>query len=234
MWSGPRNISTAMMRAWENRPDCVVVDEPFYACYLHETGADHPYREAVLASQPNSRDVVIEALTTPRDTPLFYQKHMTHHMPEGCDLSWTRTLSNVFLIRSPREVIASYLQKMPAVNEADIGIVRQRELYEEIARASGVNPIVIDGSDVLRSPKAVLKSLCAALDIPWTAHMLSWPAGRRDSDGVWASHWYQVVEASTGFQSYAPKSLALSAEAEALAVAMEPHYEALATRRIQP
>jgi hypothetical protein len=234
MWSGPRNISTAMMRAWENRSDCAVVDEPFYACYLHETGADHPYREAILASQAVSREAVIQALIASQETPLFYQKHMTHHMPVGCDLSWTRGLSHVFLIRSPSEVIASYLAKMPSVTESDIGIVRQRALYEEIAQITGVDPIVIDGADVLRDPEALLKALCAALDIPWSDRMLSWPAGPRDSDGVWAPHWYQVVESSTRFGPYRAPQQALPAQAQALALAMDPYYEALASRRLRP
>ena len=234
MWSGPRNISTAMMRAWENRSDCVVMDEPFYACYLHETGADHPYKEAILASQAISREAVIQALTAPQQTPLFYQKHMTHHMPAGCDLSWTSGLANVFLIRSPREVIASYLEKMPSVTATDIGIVRQRELYEEIAQITGVDPIVIDGADVLRDPEAVLKALCKTLDIPWSTRMLSWPAGPRDSDGVWAPHWYQAVESSTHFGPYRAPHRSLSAQANNLALAMQPHYEALARRRLCP
>ncbi len=220
MWSGPRNISTAMMRAWENRPDCVVVDEPFYACYLHETSAEHPYRDAILASQPTSRAAVIGTLTAPCDKPLLYQKHMTHHMPRGCDLSWAQKMSNVFLIRSPREVIASYLQKMPSVSEEDIGIVRQREIYEEIVRVTSTNPIVIDSADVLRSPETLLPALCAALDIPWTASMLSWPAGRRATDGVWAPHWYQVVESSTCFGPYLSVSANLPPEASTLAAAM--------------
>jgi len=232
MWSGPRNISTAMMRAWENRPDCVVVDEPFYACYLHETGADHPYREAILASQPSSRSAVVEALTAPQGASLYYQKHMTHHMTDGCDLSWAKDFDNVFLIRSPREVIRSYLQKMPMVSEADIGIVRQRVMYEELSLLTGTPPIVIDGADVLRDPKAMLQALCASLEIPWTEQMLSWPTGPRDSDGVWAPHWYQVVEASSSFGPYSPVQGDLPPAAHALAKAMAPHYEALAGRRL--
>lgn len=221
-----------MMRAWENRPDCSVIDEPFYACYLHETGADHPCRQAVIASQPISRSAVIRSLTTPRDTPLFYQKHMTHHMPLGCDLRWTKSFANIFLIRSPTEVIASYLQKMPTVSELDIGVVRQRELYDEIAQVADTPPLVIDGGDVLRDPQGLLRALCERLSIVWTDRMLAWPSGPRDSDGVWAAHWYQVVEASRGFEPYRPKSLALPPQAQSLANAMEPHYQALARLRL--
>ena len=138
MWSGPRNISTAMMRAWENRVDCSVVDEPFYACYLSESGANHPCREAVLASQSDRRGEVIEELKRPALVPLQYEKHMTHHMPAGCDLSWVGQCRNAFLIRSPAAVIASYLQKMNRVSEDDIGITRQRSLFEEITAIKSV------------------------------------------------------------------------------------------------
>ena len=136
-WSGPRNISTAMMRSWDSRPDCVVVDEPFYACYLLESGADHPMRDDIIASQPGTRAAVVDALSAQSSVALQYEKHMTHHMPRGVDLSWTRNLKHVFLIRSPERVIASYRQKMPSVSAEDIGIIRQRELFDEITAITG-------------------------------------------------------------------------------------------------
>ena len=160
MWSGPRTISTAMMRSWENRPDCTVVDEPFYACYLLETGLQHPCREAVVASQSTDRAEVIRQLTEqPVATPLFYQKHMTKHMPRGMDMQWCAGLRHCFLIRDPAEVIASYLKRMPAVDEHDIGIARQAELFREISAVTGKTPCVIDSADVLRNPDAVLCGL---------------------------------------------------------------------------
>lgn len=235
MWSGPRNISTAMMRSWENRPDCNVVDEPFYACYLQETGLEHPCRAAILDSQSGSRDAVVAQLThTEVGSPLQYQKHMTHHMPRGMDMQWCAELVHCFLIRDPAEVIASYLQKMPEVSEDAIGIVRQAELFEEISTVTGSPPLVVDSADILRDPAAVLEQLCARLGVDWLPDsMLRWPAGRRDSDGVWASHWYQSVEASTGFARYQPKEIALSGEHRALADAMAPHYQALARHRLR-
>ncbi len=233
MWSGPRNISTAMMRAWENRPDCSVVDEPFYACYLDETGLEHPCHEAILAAMPTQRKTVIEAMTQGEPSAVQYQKHMTHHMPEGCDLSWTRGLRNVFLIRDPAEVIASYLAKMPSVSEADIGITRQREMFEEITELTGTQPPVIDSNDVLRDPKTVLGKLCEAVDVPWLSEaMTEWPAGERDSDGVWADHWYHSVRDSTGFAPWQPRSISLDDQARALADAMRPHYEFMARHRL--
>jgi hypothetical protein len=235
MWSGPRNISTAMMRSWENRPDCSVVDEPFYACYLRETGLPHPCREAVLESQSDSRQTVIREITYgPVRTPLQYQKHMTHHMPEGTDLAWCKGLRHCFLVRDPVEVIGSYLEKMPTVSEEDIGIVRQAALFEEISRISGAEPAVVDSGDVLRDPAGVLEQLCAYLDIEWLpGAMLHWPAGPRDSDGVWASHWYQAVHASNGFAEYRPRHRTLNEAQQQLADAMHPFYRSLWDRRLR-
>ena len=204
MWSGPRNISTAMMRSWENRPDCTVVDEPFYACYLLETGLPHPGREDVIASQSTDRAEVIREITEQSvATPLFYQKHMTKHMPAGMDMGWCAAMQHCFLIRDPAEVIASYLKKMPSVDEHDIGIARQAELFREISAVTGNPPGVIDAADVLGDPGATLASLCSYLGIDFLPEsMLSWPPGRRESDGVWAPHWYGNVETSTGFKQY--------------------------------
>jgi hypothetical protein len=233
MWSGPRNISTAMMRAWENRADCAVIDEPFYACYLAESGADHPCREAVLQSQPSHRGEVIRGLVSDEPAPIYYQKHMTHHMPADCDLSWAMAMHHVFLIRDPAAVIASYLNKMPTVTADDIGIVRQWELYQTITELTGKRPTVIDGADVLSAPAAVLSKLCAALDVSWREHeMIAWPSGPRTSDGVWAQHWYQSVWASTGFSAPKAQAANLSGAAQSLAQDMRPYYQALARNRL--
>ncbi|MEL0315956.1 MAG: hypothetical protein VW983_13060 [Halieaceae bacterium] len=233
MWSGPRNISTAMMRAWENRPDCSVVDEPFYACYLSESGANHPCREAVLASQSDQRGEVIEKLKKPALVPLQYEKHMTHHMPVGCNLDWVNQCRNAFLIRSPTAVIASYLQKMNKVDEDDIGITRQRSLFEEVTAITGRRPLVVDAADVLREPANMMRKLCEALEVPVdVVSMTAWPKGRRDSDGVWASHWYQAVEASTGFAAPKNKPVLGDQQAALLAEAMQEHYEALYRYRL--
>lgn len=236
MWSGPRNISTALMRSWENRPDCGVVDEPFYACYLFESGADHPCREAILEAQSTERSQVVEALTTGQlSTSLQYQKHMTHHMPPGVELGWCRGLRHCFLIRDPAEVIASYLDKMPTVSEEAIGIVRQAQLFDEISQVIGAAPAVIDSNDVLRDPAGILAALCATLEVEWQPqYMLQWPPGRRDSDGVWAAHWYPAVEASTGFAPYRERNPELSGIHRRLADAMAPFYQRLAEQRLLP
>ncbi len=236
MWSGPRNISTAMMRSWENRPDCTVVDEPFYACYLHETGAEHPCRDDVIASQSVERATVVRELTeAPVASPLFYQKHMTHHIPDGMDMGWCRGLRHCFLIRDPLEVIASYLQKMPSVDEEAIGIVRQAKLFDEITAITGARPAVIDSNDVLADPAGVLAATCESLGVPWLPDsMLEWPAGPRASDGVWASHWYQNVERSTGFSAPRGATPTLAEQHRELATAMSEHYERLAQYRLRP
>jgi len=236
MWSGPRNISTAMMRSWENRSDCSVVDEPFYACYLRETGLEHPCRDEILQAQSSDRAEVVRQLTeSDPGTEVFYQKHMTHHMPEDTALQWCEGLRHCFLIRDPAEVIASYLQKMPTVSAHAIGIQRQRELFDEITAITGQVPAVIDSNDVLRNPAGVLRQLCEQLDVPFAeAAMLHWPTGRRASDGVWAHHWYGNVESSTGFADYQARRLSLAEQHHALAEAMTVHYQHLAAQRLLP
>ncbi len=233
MWSGPRNISTAMMRSFGNRPDCQVVDEPFYAAYLAATGLDHPMREEVLASQPHDWTAVVSGLDA-LDGPVVYEKHMTHHMLAGVDLGWTAGRRNAFLIRDPAEVLASYTAKRAEVALEDIGVVRQRELFDREADRLGHAPPVLRGADVLADPPKLLSALCAALEIPFDPAMLSWPAGRRDSDGVWAPAWYDAVERSTGFErpekrDYPPLPDAL----RRIADAARPHYEALAAHALR-
>jgi hypothetical protein len=235
MWSGPRNISTAMMRSFGARADTWVIDEPFYAAYLAGTGARHPMREEVLASQPNDwRDVVTRLLADPpHGRRVFYQKHMTHHMLPGFGLDWMRECRNAFLIRDPDRVLASYSVKRGEVEPADIGFARQGEIFAREADRLGRAPPVIEGADVLRDPADILSKLCAALDIPWTNEMLSWPAGRRATDGVWAPAWYDAVEKSTGFGSPAKAVTPdLPDHLRRLADLARPHYEALAKWKI--
>jgi len=235
MWSGPRNISTALMRSFEARGDCAVSDEPFYAAYLDRTGLDHPMRDEVIASQPRDPPVVAAMLlgAVPEGKPIWYQKHMTLHMLDGDDRGWMSHVRNAFLIREPRAVLASYREKRGAVTLADIGFVRQRELFDEVADRIGRPPPVVDAADVLADPAGVLARLCAALGVPYTASMLHWPAGRRATDGVWAPAWYQSVERSTGFAPPGARNSApLAGELEELAVRAQPHYEALAAHRL--
>ena len=235
MWSGPRNISTAMMRAFENRGDTSVVDEPFYASYLASTGLNHPMREAVLLSQPTDwREVVARLLgSAPNGAPIYYQKHMTHHMLPGVGTEWMAACCNVFLIRRPDEVIASFSAKHSEITLGDIGVVRQAELFEMEADRLGHAPIVIDAADVSAAAESTLRALCAALGIAFSDKMLRWPKGRRASDGVWAPAWYDKVEQSTGFESRAMvRPVSLRSELASLADAARPYFEKLACWKI--
>lgn len=234
MWSGPRNISTAMMRAFENRPDTVVWDEPFYAAYLAMTGLDHPMRDEVIAAGPADWRDVVAGLVAPLPGPesVFYQKHMTHHMIPGIDRGWIDRVVSCFLIRDPREVLASYAAKRETVTLADIGFVQQAEIFDAVAERLGAAPPVIDAADVLRDPRAALGALCAACAIPFDDAMLSWPPGRRASDGVWAEHWYAAVERSTGFRPWRPREVVLDDALAPIAEAARPYYERLRAHRI--
>jgi hypothetical protein len=234
MWSGPRNISTAMMRSWENRPDTIVVDEPLYAAYLARTGIDHPAREAVIASQPTVLEDAIAGLLAPLPdgVSVHYAKQMTHHIDEDMDLAWSLAFRNVALIRDPLEVVSSYVRSREACEPRDIGVLQQRWLVDVWADAGQPAPI-IDAGDFLRAPEAYLRWLCDWLEIPFTERMLSWPPGPRDSDGVWATHWYAAVWRSTGFEPWRPREIALSDHDAAVAEACRPAYEAMHARRVQ-
>ena len=232
MWSGPRNISTAMMRSFENRPDCAVVDEPFYAAYLAATGLDHPMRDEVLAAQPQDWRAVADGLATVQGA-VVYEKHMAHHMLPGFGLDWVRGCRNAFLVRDPAEVLASYVAKRGEVTLEDIGVVQQRAIFEREADRLGKAPPVVRGADVTADPRATLTRLCNALGIAFDAAMLSWPAGPRDSDGVWAPAWYDSVWRSTGFST--PERTAyppLPDDLRRIADQARPHYEAMLAHRL--
>jgi hypothetical protein len=232
MWSGPRNISTAMMRAFENRPDAWVVDEPFYAAWLLRGGADHPMRGEVLASQPTDPAEVARGLLgpVPGGRTVFYQKHMAHHMTPDMDLAWMSACKNAFLIRAPAEVLASYTVRRSEATLEDIGVVRQRELFEREADRLGAPPPVIESRDVLTDPRRALGALCAAVEIAFDAAMLAWPAGPRETDGVWAPAWYDAVERSTGFAAPRERTRVedLPDRLRRIAETAEPHYRRLA------
>jgi hypothetical protein len=235
MWSGPRNISTAMMRAWENRPDTVVVDEPLYAAYLSRTGLDHPGRDEVLAAQPTSLGEAVAALDAPLPdgATVHYAKHMAHHLDMARDATWTEAFRNVQLIRDPAEVVASYVRSREACEPEDIGLLQQEWLMSRWDDA-GLEVPVFDAADFLQDPESHLRWLCDWLDIDFTDRMLAWPPGPRDSDGVWAPYWYDAVLASTGFGPYQRREIDLSPHDSAVAEACRPAYEALRERRLRP
>ena len=229
-WSGPRNISTATMRAWENRPDTEVVDEPLYAWYLAHTGLDHPGREAVIAAGETDWRLVVESLTRawPDGPALQYQKHMAQHLVPELPRAWIGSLRNVLLIRDPAEVVSSYLRSRASATPDDIGVLQQLELRELL----GADVPVIDASDFLRQPDRYLRWLCAYAGVDFTPAMLTWPAGPRESDGVWAPYWYDDVLRSTGFAPYRPRRAELTPEGEAVVAATRPAYQRLYDARL--
>jgi hypothetical protein len=202
MWSGPRNISTAMMRSWGNRPDTFVCDEPFYAHYLHATGLAHPGADEVIAQGETDWRKVIEQLTgdVPGEKRIFYQKQMTHHLLPEIDRAWLGNMTNCFLIRDPREVIASYMKKNNDPTVKGIGFVQQAEIFDWVRARIGAVPPVVDARDVLENPRKILRLLCDAVGVEFLDSMLSWPPGLRETDGIWAQHWYGEVLNSTSFR----------------------------------
>ena len=200
MWSGPRNLSTAMMRSFGARADTMCSDEPFYGAYLTETGLDHPMRAETLERHPiNAKRIAHDMAYKNCEKRIFYQKHMTHHMLDSFPREWMSKVRHAFLIRHPARVLASYSKKAEAVSLRDIGFLQQEDLFNTVIKLTGKTPAVVDSDDILRDPAGTLSRLCVALDIPWTDDMLSWPPGARPEDGAWAPHWYDSVQASTGF-----------------------------------
>ncbi len=225
-WSGPRNLSTAMMYAFGARADCHVADEPFYAAYLAETGFDHPMGADILAHGETSAARVATVCRSAQSTPYFYQKHMTHHMLPGFDRTWFEDVKHVFLIRHPARVLASYAAKRENPNLGDIGFIQQAEIFEQV-RQAGHSTAVIDSYDIRCNPKAQLDLLCQALDIPFDPAMLSWPKGGHPQDGVWASHWYDAVHNSTGFAKPEADLPDLPADLQSVCDQALPIYEEL-------
>lgn len=233
MWSGPRNLSTAMMRSFGARADTSCIDEPFYAAYLAMTGLNHPMREEIIAAHPTDpRAIAHDMAEGAAPTRIVYQKHMTHHMIAGVPRDWMARVVNAFLIRHPARVLASYARKMGEVSLEAIGFAQQAELFDYAAQFTAASPVVVDSDDILRNPRGVLTALCAALGIPFDAAMLTWAPGPRPEDGVWAPHWYDAVWASTGFADPpGPLPTPPPELASVLARAL-PVYERLAAHKI--
>ncbi|MEO0618970.1 MAG: HAD family hydrolase [Pseudomonadota bacterium] len=233
MWSGPRNLSTAMMRAFSSRSDTAVIDEPFYAAYLAVTGLDHPMRDAILASQPTdpraaAADLAGRVAAQKIAATVQYEKHMTHHMVEVMPRDWFNDATHVFLIRRPERVIASYAAKRETVTLDDLGFERQTELFDLIAATARSAPAVVDCDAILADPETQLAALCADIDLPFEEAMLSWPTGQHPADGIWGAHWYGAVERSTGFAPARALPKPSNAHQRALTEAAMPHYDHLA------
>jgi hypothetical protein len=233
MWSGPRNVSTAFMYAFHHRGDCEVIDEPYYAYYLKHTGIEHPMREEILSVQENTAAKVTERLCKgSTEKPYLFMKNMPHHMVD-VDLDFAQEFQNFFLIREPRAMIASYLQKRGNVTMKDLGLDTQYELFESLSKFGKKVP-VIDSRTLLNNPRDVLTKLCFHLDIPFKESMLEWPAGAVAKDGIWAEHWYANVHRSTGFGAAKNESeVLIPRHLEGLASLCDDYYEALKKMEIR-
>jgi len=235
MWSGPRNISTAMMRSWGNRSDTFVCDEPLYAHYLQKTGLDHPGRDEVIADQETDWRKVVQWLCgpVPEGKDIFYQKHMAHHLLPDIDRHWLADLTHGFLIRDPVEMLTSLIKRLPNPTLEDTGLPQQVEILRFVQANTGQTPPIVDAREILEDTKGMLTKLCASVGVAFTDAMLSWPPGLRSTDGIWARHWYDAVEKSTGFQAYKPKNEAVPAEMTDLLAACTEHYQELYEQRLR-
>lgn len=235
MWSGPRNISTAMMRSWGNRLDTFVCDEPLYAHYLLETHLEHPGGDEVIAHHETDWRKVVAWLTgpVPNGKRIFYQKHMAHHLLPGMDRGWLSGLRNCLLIRHPADMLTSLIKFIPLPRVEDTGLPQQVDILELVMSQTGKAPPVIDSKDVLMNPRRMLGLLCQLLDVEFTDAMLSWPPGGRETDGIWAKHWYAAVEKSTGFEPYRPKEEVVPANLKPVLADCLRIYERLYAMRLQ-
>lgn len=206
------------MRSWENRADTCVVDEPLYAHYLQSTGIDHPMADVVIASQSTDwQSVTSDLIRQPKTGyQVYYQKHISTHLLKHMNLQWCESLRNCLLIRDPDKMVASYARKRSDLDARDFGYEQLLQVYEYLLK-QGHTPVIIDTDRFLQDPQMQLEKWCAQLDIPFDSAMLNWPAGTRDTDGVWAAHWYDVVENSTGFAPYKAVLPVLNARHQAIA-----------------
>lgn len=235
MWSGPRNLSTAMMYSFAARSDCAVWDEPFYAAFLSATGLDHPMRAETLARHDADPGRVAAACSgqIPHGKSLFYQKHMAHHMLPGFPMGWARACRNVVLLRHPARVVASYVRKRESPTFLEIGFERLCEVFDQLTDLTGSPPPVFDSFDIRTNPEGVMRRLCAVVGIPFDLAMLSWKAGPRAEDGAWAPHWYGAVHRSTGFEPPEGDPPVLDGEAARLVEKALPFYERLRAFAVQ-
>jgi len=233
MWSCSRNVSTATMRAWGSRPDTRVVDEPLYAPWLLLTGATHPMRRDIIAQHESDWRRVVADLCSPIGAPILYEKHISKHLLPEMDRAWLSSHRHAFLTRHPHPMLLSFQHKLEHVTVEETGLPQQQELWQWLRDELGVEAPVVDARDLLTDPAGVLEQLCVALDVAWEPAMLSWKPGLRATDGVWAPHWYDAVETSTGFRPWHQKQGTLNVDLQAIHDACLPAWEFLHARRIR-
>ncbi|HEV2390880.1 MAG TPA: HAD family hydrolase [Verrucomicrobiae bacterium] len=236
VWSGPRNVSTAFMRSWGNRDDTYVCDEPLYAHYLLKTGRPHPMAAEVIASQENDWRKVTAWLTgpIPEGKSVFFQKHMAHHLLPEIGRDWLLRLTHLFLIRHPREVVPSLDEKFHQARLPDTGYPQQVEIFNLIREQTGAACPVVDAADLLREPRQVLIRLCEIFGASFQESMLHWAPGLRPTDGVWARHWYNAVETTTGFRPYTSRPKPLPERLLGLYEQCLPYYQSLSAFCVKP
>jgi hypothetical protein len=237
MWSGPRNLSTALMRSFSSRGDTAVLDEPFYAHYLKQTGIAHPGRDEVIAAYETDWKKVMKFITgpIPGGKSIWYQKQMAHHMLPGIDserLLESGALVHAFLIREPAEVIGSYVKVHAEMTIAETGLPYQADLFSRVRKITGKIPPVMDAKDLLIDPKRTLSRFCAAMGIEFTDRMLDWPGGPHVEDGNWGPYWYEAVYRSTGFEPYAPKEVSAPARYHGMLAQARVLYDQLAAHKL--
>ena len=237
MWCGPRCRSTALLRAWQSRPDTAAADEPLYGVFLAHTEADHPARQSVLDQYPTDwRDVAADlAGLVPGGRPVFYQKHMGHHLLPHVGREWLDDPSfrHAFLIRDPAALVVSLDKVFRDPGLADVGLPQQVELFERFLDRDGAAPPIVDADDLLRDPEGMLRALCARLGVGFDPAMLSWEPGRRETDKTWTEHWYQNVWRSTGFGTFAPRAVAVPDRLRPTVEAARTLYDRLAGARLR-
>lgn len=229
--SGPRNISTALMYSFAQRTDTLVVDEPFYAMYFSKTDVNHPGKDDVLKAQSENEATVKTQTFSSKPKPVYFIKNMAHHIEVMDNHDFLSKCVNIFLIRNPKQIIASYAQVIEKPVMRDIGIEYEWKLFDELKDAKS---IVLDSGLLLENPESVLKQVCERAGIEFQKQMLSWPAGPKPYDGVWAPHWYANVHKSTGFEKQATSERALSDSLKPLADEADIYYKKLLTHAIRP
>ena len=236
MWSGPRNLSTALMRSWDSRGDTYVTDEPLYSYYLTQTDLEHPGRDEILATHDPDWRLVVDYLQgpVPGGHPIWYQKHLAHHLVGDISMDWIENLSNCILIRDPAEVLVSYLKINSEATVEGLGFIQQQKLFDALTASMGHHPPVLDARDLLLAPEQMLSALCERLQVQFTPKMLTWKPGLRPTDGVWARHWYDAVSRSTGWQKYRPKSEPVPEAFVSLYEECKSYYDYLFSHRIKP
>ena len=234
MWSGPRNISTAMMYSFENRADCCAIDEPFYAHFLQYTGTNHPSAQKVIGAYETDYLKIAQHLSgnIPEDFSIWYQKHMCHHISPGFEIDWIRNLTNCFLIRNPREVLLSLSKITSEVSLWATGLPQQIMLYEQVIKNES-RPPILDSRDILENPGEMLEMLCRELNIPFSESMLEWEPGPRECDGIWGEYWYESVWSSSGFSPYKARTGELSPLHESILDEAMPVYRELHSKRLK-